>query len=462
LSNAFWTLDHLAQALGAGNASSRLLGEAPRGSQTLGRVSTDTRTIAAGDIFVALAGERFDAHDFVGDAVAAGARGVVVSRPVALGLLDVPVYLVDDTLVALGDLARFKRLAWGGTVIAVAGSNGKTSTKELLRSALESRLTVHATTGNLNNRIGVPLTLLALPPEADVAVIEIGTSIPGEIAMLREIARPDVAVVTSIAEEHLEGFGDMAGVLREETSVFHGVPVCIVPSSDAALAAAASAAAPRARVVRAGLDDGDVHAASWRLEADGTGIVMMDGTTVHSPLRGAHNLRNLMLALAAAAEVGVDVADAARGIATLAPPPMRANWQRIGSALVINDAYNSNPGSAIAAIEMLTAAPGMQKVAVLGSMLELGASSDRCHDDVARAALASPASVIGGVGEFAAALERVAAGDDRVVTAPDVERLWSAIVHRLRPDATILLKASRGAKLERILPSLTSWANRDC
>lgn len=454
MSGGFWTLDSLAHALAA-----RTTTDVPRGPQRLGHVSTDTRAIQPGDIFVALIGDRFDAHDFVADAVAAGAHALVVSRPVALGDSAIPVYQVDDTLVALGDLARFQRLVWGGPVIAVAGSNGKTSTRELLRSALESRMNVHATHGNLNNRIGVPLTLLSLPADTDIAVIELGTSIPGEIAMLRDIVRPDIAIVTSIAEEHLQGFGDIVGVLREESSVFHGVAVGIVPSDDPGLGAAAASAG---RVVRAGLDDGDVHATSWKLNDDGTGTVVVDGATVHSPLRGAHNLRNLMLALAAAREAGVAVADAARGIADLTPPPMRANWQRIGGTLVINDAYNSNPGSAVAAIEMLSVAPGAQKVAVLGSMLELGATSDRCHDAVARTALASPVTIIGGVGEFAAALQRLAAGDERVIVADDVDQLWAALEPRLRPDATILLKASRGAKLERILPHITSWANRDC
>ncbi len=453
MSDGFWTADRLAHAL-----ASRISTSAPRGSHALGNVSTDTRSLRPGDIFVALAGDRFDAHDFLAEAVAAGARALVVSRTVAIGELNVPIYLVDDTLVALGDLARFRRLAWGGPVIAIAGSNGKTSTKELLRSALESRLAVHATSGNLNNRIGVPLTLLALPAESDVAIIELGTSIPGEIAILRDISRPDVAIVTSIAEEHLEGFGDLAGVLREETSVFHGVAVGIVPSSDVGLVAAASPL----RLVTAGLDDGDVHATSWKLESDGTGTATVDGVSIHSPLRGAHNLRNLMLALAAAREVGCGAGDAARGIASLTPPPMRANWQTVGRALVINDAYNSNPGSAIAAIDMLTAAPGMQKVAVLGSMLELGANSDRCHDDVARAAVAAPVALIGGIGEFAAALRRVAPDDKRIVIASDVDQLWSELAPHLQDDATILLKASRGAKLERILPHITSWANHDC
>jgi UDP-N-acetylmuramoyl-tripeptide--D-alanyl-D-alanine ligase len=453
LSDGFWTLDRVAKAL-----ADRVDAPAPRGTRSLGQICTDTRSLHEGDVFVALVGDRYDAHDFLGDAIAAGARSLVISRPVPLGETSVPIYLVDDTLLALGDLARFRRLAWGGPVIAIAGSNGKTSTKELLRSALDSRLAVHATSANLNNRVGVPLTLLALPFDTDVAVVELGSNIPGEIAMLREISRPDIAIVTSIAEEHLEGFGDLAGVLREEASVFHGVGVGIVPSDEPELAAVASSG----RVIRAGLDDGDIHPKSWKLEDDGTGTLVINGTTIHSPMRGSHNLRNLMLAIAAAGEVGVSMEDVARGLASLTPPPMRANWQRIGDALVINDAYNSNPGSAVAAIEMLASAPGKQRVAILGTMLELGANSARCHDDVARAALASPVTVIAGFGEFAAALQRLAPGDARVIVATDIDQLWDALRPRLDRNATILLKASRGARLERILPHITSWANSDC
>lgn len=454
MTQGFWTVASVAHAL-----HGRAPRELPHGSTPFTRVSTDTRSIHAGDLFVALVGERFDAHDYLREAIAAGARGLVVSRPAVAEGLDLPVFVVDDTLVALGDLARFRRLAWGGPVVAVAGSNGKTSTKELLRAALDTSMTVHATTGNLNNRVGVPLTLLALPSDADVAVIELGTSIPGEIATLRDIARPDIAIVTSIAEEHLEGFGDLAGVLKEEAAVFHGVATGIIPADNAELAAAATSVR---RLVRAGLDEGDFTAIVWKLEADGTGMVNVDGSQIRSPMRGAHNLRNLMLALATAREMQVPMADAAVGLARMTPPPMRANWQRIGGTLVINDAYNANPGSAMAAIDMLAAAPGTQKAAVLGSMLELGSTSDRCHDRVALAALASPADLVAGMGEFAAALRRVASGDERVIVAEDVDELWKLLCPRLRADATILLKASRGARLERILPLISSWANPEC
>lgn len=454
MTHAFWTGDTVSRALGPRTAIAMASDVLP-----FAAISTDTRTIAPGDIFVALVGERFDGHDFISDAIAAGARALIVSRDVPDVPRDVSIFRVDDTLVALGSLARFRRLAWGGTVIAVAGSNGKTSTKELLRAALSAVLRVHATTGNLNNRIGVPLTLLSLPFDTDVAVVEVGTSIPGEIAILRDITRPDIAIVTSIAEEHLQGFGDLAGVLREESSIFHGVSVGIVPADDPALAAAANSAG---RLICAGLDDGDIHASGWKLENDGTGAVIVDDILVRSRFRGVHNLRNLMLAVAAAREVGVDTVNIARGVAALTPPPMRANWQRIGRALIINDAYNANPGSAVAAIEMLDAAPGDQKVAIVGSMLELGDSSDRAHDGVARVVLASTAAVIAGMGEFAAALIRVAPNDPRVVVAGEVDELWSAIEPRLDCDATILLKASRGAKLERVLPYVTDWASRAC
>lgn len=454
MTSEFWTLDRIADAL-AGSCASPA-----RGQTAISGISTDTRTVAVGDCFVALSGDRYDAHDFLEQAVAAGAAALIVSRPQAqVAAFDRPVFVVRDTLIALGELARYRRAAWGKPVVGIAGSNGKTSTKDLLTAALGSRFTVHATRGNLNNRVGVPLTLLALPDSADVAVVELGTSIPGEIATLREIAKPDIVVVTSIAEEHLEGLGDLAGVLAEESAVFDSNSVAIIPATHPELRERAMRAH---KLVVAGLDSGDLCATSWSIAPDGSGTAVVGGVDVRSPLRGVHNLRNLMLALAASQELGVSTADAARGIAQLTPPPMRASWEKIGRALVINDTYNSNPGSAFAALDMLASAPGSQRVAVLGTMRELGANSRRCHDDVARAALASCADVIAGIGEFADSLLRLAPADTRVVTAADVGDLWTALVPRLASEPTILLKASRGVKLERILPLISSWATHAC
>jgi UDP-N-acetylmuramoyl-tripeptide--D-alanyl-D-alanine ligase len=438
---AFWTLDRVSAALGGG----------PTGPTPLSGISTDTRTVATGDVFVALAGEKYDAHDFLPAAVERGAAAVVVSKVAPARSLGVPVYVVPDTLVALGALGRYRRRAWSRPVVAVAGSNGKTTTKELLRAALGSTLTVHATTGNLNNQVGVPLTLLALPDDADVAVVEVGTNMPGEIALLRALVEPDIAVLTSIGEEHLEGLHDLAGVLAEESAIFDGVALAIVPASQPEIAAAARG---RARaVLSVGLD------ASARVLDDGRGELVFDGVTVTVPLRGEHNLRNALLALATARACGVSAERAAAGIAAMPAPSMRSAWVSLGRATLINDAYNANPASARAALALLDAVGGgRQRAVVLGTMRELGPGARALHDEIAERALAGPYDVVAGIGDFAPALRAAGHGDPRVVTADDVETLWPLLGPRLAPDAVILLKASRGVRLERLVPYLESWA----
>jgi UDP-N-acetylmuramoyl-tripeptide--D-alanyl-D-alanine ligase len=450
----FWTMNRAADALGPLSPVN-----VPRGSSVFGRVWTDTRTIQPGDLFVALVGERFDAHDFLKDAVAKGASGVVVSKVEATRDLGVPVYQVSDTLVALGALGTFRRRAWNKPVVGVVGTNGKTSTKELIKAALGSVLEVHATTGNLNNLIGVPLTLLAIPDAADVAVVEMGTNQPGEVPRLRAIVEPNVTVVTSVAEEHLEGLGDLAGVLKEELSAADGVPVAIVPSSQPDVVDAARTRARR--TVSAGLADGDVKPTAWSVDPDGRGRMTVDDVDITLPLRGVHNLRNAMLALAVARELGVSIADAGRGIGAMPVPPMRVNVEQHGSATLINDAYNSNPGSARAALELLQhAGAGRQRVAVLGTMLELGPQTPRLHDEVAGDALAGGVEVVAAIGEFALALGRIAPGDSRVIVADDVDALWAKLSSRLAPDAVILLKGSRGMRLERLVAPISEWAKQ--
>jgi UDP-N-acetylmuramoyl-tripeptide--D-alanyl-D-alanine ligase len=448
----FWTMRRVADAIGPLSPVN-----VPHGSGAFGRVWTDSRTIAAGDLFVALVGATFDAHEFLEMAVASGAAGVVVSRVDATRDLGVPVYQVEDTLVAFGALGTFRRRAWNKPVVGVVGTNGKTSTKELILAALGAVLEVHATKGNLNNLIGVPMTLLATPDSAEIAVVEMGTNQPGEVPRLRAIVQPDLTVVTSVAEEHLEGLGDLAGVLREELAAADGVAVAIVPSSQPEVVAAARTRAKR--VVVAGLADGDLTPSSWHVAADGRGTLVVDGVTIELPLRGVHNLRNAMLALAVARELGVAIADAARGIAAMPVPPMRVNWEQHGAATLINDAYNSNPGSARAALQLLQhAGAGRQCVAVLGSMLELGPQTARLHEEVARDALAGDIELVAAIGEFATALQRVAPGDARVITADSVDELWGKLSSRLMPNAVILLKGSRGMRLERLVTPITEWA----
>jgi UDP-N-acetylmuramoyl-tripeptide--D-alanyl-D-alanine ligase len=449
MEHQFWTLARVAQALGqpAFHGTDRAL----RG------VATDTRSLRPGDLFVALVGERFDAHNFLRDAVQAGAAALVVRDASLAAGTGVPVFTVDDTLHALGALGHYYRAAWTLPVVAVGGSNGKTSTKELLKAALGVRFSVHATSGNLNNQVGTPLTLLSLPQGADCAVVEVGTNMPGEIPLLRAIVAPEVAVVTCVQEEHLEGFGDLDGVLAEESALFDDAALAVVPVTEAKLTAEARRRARR--VVTAGLGAGDVMATAHGLNADGTGWLEVDGARVQVPLRGTHNLRNAMLALATARELGIPAADAAQGFGAMPQPAMRSAVEPLGRALLINDAYNANPGSMRAAIELLAAVgTGRQRVAVLGTMRELGRTAPQLHRDVARAALASGAELVAGIGEFAEALAAEGKGDARVVTGGDVDDLWPVLKQRLQPDAAILLKASRGVRLERLLPHLQSWA----
>ncbi len=451
MSGGFWTLDRVADAL-AEHATAQL----PRGAAPLHAVSTDTRTMVDGDLFVALRGERHDAHDHLREAITKGAAALVVAEPTRAKGLEVPVFAVRDTLHALGALGRFVRRSWGGRVVAVTGSNGKTSTKELLRAALGASYRVHATQGNLNNQIGVPLTLLAMPLDAELAVVEMGTSLPGEIALLRAIAEPQVAVVTSVAEAHLELLGTLDGVRREKSAIFEHADVGVVPGSEPEVERLARGSAKR--VVVAGLGEGDLKASRWGASEDGaTGWLEVNGTRVTVPLRGMHNLRNAMLALAVAREYGVSFEDAGRGISAMKPPSMRLAAEPLGRAMLINDAYNANPGSTRAAIDLLDGMPRThQRVLVLGTMRELGAAAPALHEEIARRALRSSIDVVAGIGDFAAPLARE--GDGRAVTAPDVDELWQKLRPLLARDAVILLKASRGVRLERLVPHLTSWA----
>lgn len=450
--NDFWTLDRVGQAL-----ADVLTAPAPAGDRPLAGITTDTRQLTAGAVFVALSGERFDAHDFLPAAVAAGAAAVVVKDATRAAGLGVPVFAVRDPLQALGALGAYRRRVWGKPVVAVAGSNGKTTTKELLRAALGAVYAVHATEGNFNNLVGVPLTLLAIPDAADIAVIELGTNTPGEIGTLRDIVRPDVVVITSIGEEHLEGFGDLAGVLAEEASAADGAALCVTPAAQPEIGTAVQGRA--ARVIVTGLGTGAPAATAWGLKDTGFGWMTYAGVPVTLPLPGEHNLANATLALATADAMGVDLAAAAEGLRRVTLPPMRSALVPLGDGLLLNDCYNANPPSMRAALAVLDALPATrQKVAVLGGMRELGANADALHDDIARAALASQATVIAGVEAMAAALERVGAGDPRVITAPDVEPLWPLLAPRLERGAAVLLKASRGVRLERLLPHLEAWA----
>lgn len=421
-------------------------------------VATDTRTLEPGSLFVALRGERYDAHAFLNEAAARGASGAVVERVPEGAPAELTYYVVPDTLAALGALARRYRRSLDARVAAVVGSNGKTTTKELARAVVASRYRVHATHGNLNNLVGVPLTLLASPPGAEALVIEIGTNSPGEVERLGRIVEPDVAIVTAIAEEHLEGLGDLAGVLREETSILGLLGedgLALVSEEPPELAERARSLAARVRVAGwGGRADAELRAEGVALDEEGRARFTWRGREVRLGFRGRPNVRNALLALGLGLEWGVDPDAAAAALAAVEPAGMRGELHRYGELVVIADCYNANPASVDAALDLLSSLPrGRRRVVVLGSMLELGESSDALHRRTASLAAASDIDLIVATGEFARAFAPHAAElGDRLVAAEDPLAAYPALARRLTGRETVLLKGSRGVALERLLP----------
>jgi len=418
-------------------------------------VSTDTRSLKERELLVALKGERFDAHDFLSDARLAGVGAVVVRHgtPRWPGF---DWFEVDDTLVALGRLARHRREALKGPVVAITGTTGKTSTKELAAAALGAKLRVHKSDRNLNNLVGVPLTLLAAPVEAEVAVVECGASVPGEIARLRDIVRPDVAVVTTVAEGHLEGFGSLDRVFEEKTALLAGAPTAVVGTVPARLAEAARKAAKR--VVTAGLDPaGDWKADDLVLLPDGRPRFTVRGVPVELPLRGRHMVANALVALAVADAVGVPLADAAAALREARLPAGRSEVLELGGMTVINDCYNANPSSFGAALDLLAALRGERRaVVVAGTMRELGEASKDLHRDVAERILAAKPDVVAAVGDFVPAFEGLKGKAKKLdlVKGGTPEAVAAPLKERLETGDVVLLKASRGVQLERLIPLL--------
>jgi UDP-N-acetylmuramoyl-tripeptide--D-alanyl-D-alanine ligase len=418
-------------------------------------ISTDTRALVPGALFVALAGERFDGHDYLAAAAAAGAVAAVVRRgtPGVAGLTLLP---VDDTLRAYGRLARVRRRRIRGPVVAVTGTNGKTSTKEMLAAVLRTRYSVHATRANLNNLVGVPLTLLEAPAGTEALVVEAGANLPGEIARYREIIEPDLVIVTNAVAGHLEGFGSLAGVLAEKLALTADVPVAIVGVDPPELSAGA-----RARRVRtAALRGAELVPERVEVGADARPVLTLEGRTIRLAARGLHQADNAVRVWAAVQELGLDRDASARALEDFALPGGRGELIQTGGLTILNDCYNANPQSFRAAVATATALRrGRRLVFVAGTMRELGAASAELHDEIARELVALGPELLAGVGEFAGALApHAAALGDRLLTAEDPLALAPALAARLQGDEVVVLKASRGVALERILPALTAAA----
>jgi UDP-N-acetylmuramoyl-tripeptide--D-alanyl-D-alanine ligase len=434
-----------------------VLGTTEPAHATYPGVSTDTRQLAPGELFVALGGERFDAHTFLGQARDKGAGAAVVRRgtPRVDGL---PLFEVADTLVALGALARARRrqLPRGSPVVAVTGSSGKTSTKELIRAVLATTYRVHATGGNLNNLVGVPLTLLSAPDDAEALVVEAGASVPGEIPRLRAMIEPTIAVITNVGYAHVEGFGSLAGVMQEKVALADGVRVAVVGTDPPELAVEARR---RARTVVAGTGPGaELRPEAAVLDDGGHPRLTWRGNTVTLPVVGFHQIENALLALAVGREVGADPARAVAALAGARIPGGRSAVLELGGLTVIDDTYNANPGSLHWAVQFANWMAQRRRrplAVVVGSMLELGAESARLHAAAAAEIAALQPALVAAVGAFVPAFEphRAALGP-RLVTAADADTLGPRLKAALTGNEIVLLKASRGVALERVLPHL--------
>ncbi|HMH81897.1 MAG TPA: UDP-N-acetylmuramoyl-tripeptide--D-alanyl-D-alanine ligase [Gemmatimonadales bacterium] len=428
----------------------------PRGLRFTG-VSTDTRHLTPGTLFVALQGERFDAHAFLGPAKQAGAAAAVVRRgtPPVDGL---PYFEVDDTLAALGLLARARRrlLPPGSPVVAITGSSGKTSTKEMIRAVLGTAYRVHATSGNLNNLVGVPLTLLATPDDVEALVVEAGASVPGEIARLRAVIEPTIAVITNVGYAHVAGFGSLAGVMVEKLALLEGVRRAVVGTDPPELAAEARRRAPT--VVAGTAPEAELRPDRAELDDEGHPRLTWRGHTVTLPVVGFHQMENAMLALAVGREAGADPASAVAALAGVRLPAGRGAVLMLGGLTVIDDTYNANPDSLHWAVKLAHWLAGRRQrplVVVVGSMLELGRESGRLHAAAAAEIAALRPALVAAVGEFVPAFEpHRAALAERLITAPDADALGPRLKAALTGNEIVLLKASRGVALERVLRHL--------
>ncbi|MDX1495186.1 MAG: UDP-N-acetylmuramoyl-tripeptide--D-alanyl-D-alanine ligase [Longimicrobiales bacterium] len=445
-----WTDERVRRALGL------RLQHAEEGVEYAG-VSTDSRTVEEGDLYVALVGERYDGHDFVADALSRGALGAVVSQPAAGDPANVRLYPVDDTLVALGRLAHHRRQALSVPVVGITGSSGKTTTKDMAAAALSSTLRVHATKANLNNRIGMPLTVLSVPEDAEALVLEMGTNEPGEIATLAQIARPDVAVITTVGESHLEKLGSLEGVMEEKLQILRHMADagrCVVGDEPPALPERARKICDRVRVV-GWSERADEGSRPEHPDVDVFGKYAFDwrGQRVTAPMVGKHGVTNALLALTVAELLGVSPRDAVRGLAATEHRALRTEFRRIGDLTLIVDCYNANPQSVRASLDVLEAqGVAARKVAVLGSMLELGDASSRLHREVLTDALARDVDLVAATGAFAQAASELS--DPRLLTGNEWADAYPRLRERLEGDEIILLKASRGVALEGILPLL--------
>jgi len=430
---------------------------ASRSNEVAAGYSIDSRTIRAGDLFFAVKGERFDGHDFVSEALEKGAVAAVVRKDQSHRYPDSARLLaVDDTLVALQTLATAVRKLWGKPLIGVTGSAGKTTTKEAIAHVLSARFRVLKSEGNFNNHFGLPLMLLKLEPEHDVAVIEMGMSHAGEIRALAKIAQPEIGVVTNVAPVHLEFFDSLAGIARAKYELIESLPTsgtAILNADDEYVSQFSRDLAGKVITygTRATADVRAENVESCGLQGSKFDVVTAGGHEhARLPLVGEHNILNALAAVAVGLARGLKLSDAVSALATLVPADKRGQVVQLGNITVINDCYNSNPKALNAMVDALTAMPARRRIVVAGEMLELGPAGEEMHRGAGQHIAERKIDILVGVrGRAQAMVESAQHAGTSAVFVPTPEEAGEWLARETRDGDVVLLKASRGVKLEK-------------
>jgi len=452
-------------AIGAGVVLESPLSVANAGAIEALGYSIDSRTVSAGDLFFAVRGDRLDGHDYVQAALARRAVSAVVSRARVATLPDavlaLPLLIAEDPLAALQSLAAHVRRRWGKRVVAITGSAGKTTTKEAVAAALGAQLNVLKSRGNLNNGFGLPLQLLRLEPEHEIAVVEMGMNHAGEIAALARIASPDWGVVTNVGTAHIENFPDgQAGIARAKLELVAALPasgVAFLNCDDPYLSQFGREFQGRVIYFGAG-PCADPQTLDVREDLDGLHVrfrAAQRTATLTLRLLGSHNASNAMAGLAVALEAGVDLDAAVRAIEGLTAGYSRGEIIAVEGAIILNDSYNSNPEALRSMIHTLAARPATRRILVAGEMLELGDFGEKMHVACGQAAADAHLDLVAGVQGNAVHLAAAAcAGGVASLFLPNAEEAGRWLKQILRPGDVVLVKGSRGVHLERAIEAV--------
>jgi UDP-N-acetylmuramoyl-tripeptide--D-alanyl-D-alanine ligase len=430
------------------------------------RISTDSRHVSPGDLFVALEGDRFDGHDFVLGALAKGAAGAVVSHNFfpRLTNTDVTLISVEDTLKALGDLAAYYRQKLPTHIIAVTGSNGKTTTKDIIHHLLSQCARVTRSLKSFNNCIGVPLTIFEFDRQTEFGVMELGTNGPGEIRRLSEIAKPHTAVFTNISETHLEGLGSIEGVAKEKGEMLNHMDkdgTIIINADNVWCNNIASNFS--GRIIRFGIDN-DVQIRGSNIDRTDLGLAFTvnDDFRVNVPFYGTHNVYNCLAALAACYTLGFDIEELSKALLSFRLPAMRMDRQDMGNITFINDAYNANPQSMTAALnEYGEMKVHGRKIFICGDMLELGSHAERLHKEIGVKVAQSGVDVLLTVGKLSRYVAESASAqgmaEENIMCYDSLDEMLASVVYCLKEGDTILIKGSRQIGLEGVLERVESY-----